>query len=221
MKNVQVGDRVASFVHGGRYVGVGSFARQSSLSLSFLCCSWDTEYKLGRCSEYIVTEGTLVWKVPENITFEEAAALGGVGPHTAFQALYLRLGIPKPSTPPSAPQQSIFIYGGSTSVGLYAIQLAKLSGLNVITSCSPRNFDLVKSLGATDAYDYSDTSNPAKIKAQYPELALGFDCIAEKGSAAFIAKSFGGQGGKIVTLLPVQQKDLDGVEGIELVQTLA
>jgi NADPH:quinone reductase-like Zn-dependent oxidoreductase len=141
--------------------------------------------------EYIQTEGSLVWKVPQNIAYEEAAALGGIGPHTAFQALYLRLAIPHPSTPAASPSQSIFIYGGSTSVGLYAIQLAKLSGLNVITSCSPRNFDLVKSLGATDAYDYSDASNPAKIKAKYPTLALGFDCIAEKGSTAFLAQSLG------------------------------
>jgi NADPH:quinone reductase-like Zn-dependent oxidoreductase len=158
--NVKVGDRVASFVHGGRYVGVGSFA------------------------QYIQTEGSLVWKVPDNITFEQAAALGGVGPHTAFQALYLRLAIPHPSTPATSPQ-SIFIYGGSTSVGLYAIQLAKLSGLHVITCCSPRNHDLVKSLGADEVVDYNDASAPAKLKAKHPTLALGFDCIAEKGEPSY------------------------------------
>jgi NADPH:quinone reductase-like Zn-dependent oxidoreductase len=103
---------------------------------------------------------------------------------------------------------------------LYAIQLAKLSGLNVITSCSPRNFDLVKSLGATDAYDYSDASNPAKIKAKYPTLALGFDCIAEKGSTAFLAQSLGSNGGKIVTLLPVQPENQGGVANVVVESTL-
>ena len=37
------------------------------------------------------------------------------------------------------------------SVGLFAIQLAKLSGYKVITAVSPKNFELVKSLGA-DAF---------------------------------------------------------------------
>lgn len=61
--HVKVGDRVAGFVHGGKDAGVGSFA------------------------EYCKTESDLVWIVPENIGFEEAAALGGVGPRE-FRLLF-------------------------------------------------------------------------------------------------------------------------------------
>ena len=48
-----------------------------------------------------------------------------------------------------------FIYGGSSSVGQYAIQLAKLSGYKVATVASPHNFELVKNFGADVVFDVS------------------------------------------------------------------
>lgn len=50
----------------------------------------------------------------------------------------------------------MLIWGGSTSVGCNAIQLARTAGYDVVTTCSPHNFDLVKSLGAAAAFDYRD-----------------------------------------------------------------
>jgi len=52
----------------------------------------------------------------------------------------------------------LFVYGGSSSVGQYAIQLAKLSGYNVVTTASKRNHELVKSLGADLVFDVSNQS---------------------------------------------------------------
>lgn len=49
----------------------------------------------------------------------------------------------------------LFVYGGSSSVGQYAIQLAKLSGYKVITTASKRNHELVKGLGADLVFDVS------------------------------------------------------------------
>jgi len=50
----------------------------------------------------------------------------------------------------------LFVYGGSSSVGQYAIQLAKLSGYKVVTTASKRNHELVKSLGADLVFDVSN-----------------------------------------------------------------
>jgi NADPH:quinone reductase-like Zn-dependent oxidoreductase len=93
VKHLAVGDRVAGFVHGGRFPDRGSFA------------------------DYIVTEGTQVWKVPQGTTDEEAAALGGIGPHTAVQALYMRHGLEQPQNP-SKDGKPFLVWGGATSVGL-------------------------------------------------------------------------------------------------------
>lgn len=47
------------------------------------------------------------------------------------------------------------------SVGMLAIQLAKVAGYKVITTCSPHNFDLVKALGADHVANVSIASRPA------------------------------------------------------------
>lgn len=41
------------------------------------------------------------------------------------------------------------------SLGLFSIQLGKLSGYKVVTTVSPKNFEIVKSLGANAAVDVS------------------------------------------------------------------
>lgn len=70
---------------------------------------------------------------------------------TAVQALYFRHGLPQPSSPLATPEPFL-VWGGATSVGLYAIQLAKLSGYQVIATASEKNFELVKSYGASAVY---------------------------------------------------------------------
>lgn len=57
------------------------------------------------------------------------------------------------------------VWGGSTSVGSNAIQLAAAAGYEVITTCSPRNFDYVKRLGASQAFDYRSNTVTSEIVA--------------------------------------------------------
>ncbi|KAF4637835.1 hypothetical protein G7Y89_g239 [Cudoniella acicularis] len=59
----------------------------------------------------------------------------------------------------------VLIYGGSTVCGTLGIQFAKLAGYKVITTCSPRNNELVKSRGADEVFDYNDPESAAKIRA--------------------------------------------------------
>lgn len=48
----------------------------------------------------------------------------------------------------------IFIMGGSTSVGQYCIQFCVLAGFKrILTTCSPKNYELVRSHGATHVFD--------------------------------------------------------------------
>lgn len=46
--------------------------------------------------------------------------------------------------------QHVFINGGSSGVGSMGIQIAKAYGCTVTTSCSGRNTELVKKLGADE-----------------------------------------------------------------------
>ncbi|GAA5957629.1 hypothetical protein JCM21900_000773 [Sporobolomyces salmonicolor] len=193
--NLKEGDRVASFVHGGLWEGEGSFA------------------------EYVKTEATLVWKVSENIDWEEAAASGGIAPLTAVQALYFRHKLAYPANP-TKDATPILVWGGSTSVGLYAIQLLKLSGYTVIATASEKNWPLLKQFGATSVYSYSDPEVSSKIAKDYPTLVHGFDCISEKGTTVQIAASFASKKGHVVTLLPVNDDNLKAFEQVKIEPTL-
>ena len=78
---------------------------------------------------------------PKNATPTQAAGLGIAG-LTAYQALEdiakLEAG------------QSVFVNGGSTAVGSFAIQLAKAKGAKVAASASGKNEQYVKDLGANE-----------------------------------------------------------------------
>ncbi|SCV68520.1 BQ2448_641 [Microbotryum intermedium] len=194
VKNVLEGDRVAGFIHGGK------------------------DHKHGSFAEYLKTESTLVWKVPDSVDSEEAAALGGIAPHTAFQALHLRLGIPQPSKPIST-SESLLVWGGSTSVGLYAVQFAALAGYKVVATSSPKNFDLVKKYGALSVFDYADDATPSKIQEEFPELALALDTISEKGTTLKTVQSFKGKG-HVVVLLSPSDEGLDKYPEVKIELTL-
>lgn len=180
-KQFKKGDRICGFAHGANAVQPedGSFA------------------------EYIVVKGDLQMKIPEHMSFQDAATLG-VGINTVGQALYQSLKLALP-TEPIKDATPILIYGGSTATGTMAIQFAKLSGYKVLTTCSPHNFDLVKSLGADEVYDYKDANSAASIrKSTNNNLKLVMDCISLEASAAFCDNAISTEGGEYSALLSVK-----------------
>ena len=101
------------------------------------------------------------------------------------------------------------IYGGSSAMGTMGVQLAALSGYRVISTCSPRNFQLVSAMGAAEVFDYKDPESIEKIKKL--DVKLIWDTISLESSAAFCAKviAHGGAYGKI---LDVEMKDRPDVK---------
>jgi NADPH:quinone reductase-like Zn-dependent oxidoreductase len=99
----------------------------------------------GTCAEYtIAKESELVLK-PDNLTFEEAAAV----PTSALAALHgLRAGRLERG-------QRVLIVGASGGVGTFQVQMAKSLGADVTAVCSTRNVELVRSIGADAVIDYT------------------------------------------------------------------
>ncbi|KAJ5628750.1 hypothetical protein N7490_010978 [Penicillium lividum] len=185
---LKVGDKVAGFVHGSN----------------------SDNQEDGAFAEHIVAKAVLQIKVPDNMSMEEAATLG-VGITTVGQALYQSLGLPLPTAPAATPF-AVLIYGGSTATGTLAIQFAKLSGLTVLTTCSPHNFDLVRRLGADYVFDYKSPTVGADICAAADgRLAHVFDCISNECSQAISAEAIGSAGGKYSSLTGIQKFPRDDV----------
>ena len=110
----------------------------------------------GGFQQYTVVLERMACPIPDTMPFEDAAVLP-LATSTAscalFQADQLGLRLPSPGSQPAG--QTVLVWGGSTSVGSNAIQLAVAAGYHVVTTASPRNFDYVRSLGATQAFDYN------------------------------------------------------------------
>jgi NADPH:quinone reductase-like Zn-dependent oxidoreductase len=71
------------------------------------------------------------------------------------------------------------IWGGSSSVGCNAVQLAVAAGYEVLTTASPRNFDLVKKLGPSEVFEYNGASIVDDLVGalERKELVGTLDCI--------------------------------------------
>ena len=175
------GDRVAGFLQGACSANErpGAFA-------NYLVCPWD-----------------LVWKVGDGMLLQEAAALNLCG-LTAAQALFFRMGLEVPfnwletpaltagleelrEKPPST--LSFFIYGASTSVGLYAAQLVRQSAesggrtIRLFGTAGPKHFKMLKAepYGYDGLLDYHDEDWPAKVHslANGTGVDYAYDCISE------------------------------------------
>jgi len=109
--------------------------------------------------QYTLTAASFTAKIPSDQSFDSAATVP-LGLDTAVTGMYgghYGAGITPPWAKNGSDSKSkgpIVIIGGSSSVGSYAIQLARLSGFYpIIATASPSNEHLIKSYGATHFFD--------------------------------------------------------------------
>jgi NADPH:quinone reductase-like Zn-dependent oxidoreductase len=164
---VEVGGSVTGFRAGDRVIGhaVGS--------------DKDTNQPAqGAFQHYTVLLETMACPIPDTLSFQDAAVLPLAVSTAAcglFQSDHLALRHPSASPDPEHREptgQTVLVWGGSTSVGSNAIQLAVAAGYEVITTASPRNFDYVRSLGADQVFDYNSPSAVSDIIAAFQGRTL-------------------------------------------------
>lgn len=101
---------------------------------------------LGAHAEYLcMAEDGLLAAKPDNVSFEEAAAI----PYGALTALSL---LHKANLQPG---QKVLVIGASGSIGSAAVQLARAMGASVTGVCGTPGLALVKELGAERVIDYT------------------------------------------------------------------
>jgi NADPH:quinone reductase-like Zn-dependent oxidoreductase len=99
----------------------------------------------GSFAEYARANGRRLALKPNNLSFEEAAAVPVSG-LAALQAVRDRAHV--------QPAQKVLIIGASGGVGTFAVQIAKALGAEVTGVCSTAKVDHVRSLGADRVIDY-------------------------------------------------------------------
>jgi len=120
--------------------------------------------RCGALAEYVAISEDLVALKPSNLTFAEAATVP-LACETSYQSLVTSARLKS--------GERVFINGGSGGTGTFGIQIAKYLGAEVATTCSERNIELVKSLGADHIIDYNK-KDPAEELHDYDVV---YDCV--------------------------------------------
>ncbi|KAF6834853.1 zinc-binding oxidoreductase [Colletotrichum musicola] len=113
----------------------------------------------GAFQKYTLVRSDCVAKIPDSLSFEQAAVLP-LALATAALGLFgeTELNLRRPSLEQLDNAETVLIWGGLTGVGGVAIQLARLAGYKVVATASPRNHKYVVGLGAEQVFDYHSTS---------------------------------------------------------------
>lgn len=110
----------------------------------------------GGYAEYVTLAEQLALPIPQNLSFEQAAAIAEVF-LTAHQALFWLAELQTAET--------VLIHAGASGVGTAAIQLAKLTGNQVIvTAGSDKKCEACRALGADLAINYKTESFAERVK---------------------------------------------------------
>jgi len=197
-----VGQGVTNFAVGDRVLHQGFFVN-----------------RLATFQQYTIIYSDIAAKIPPSISFDQAASIP-LGLATAAVGLFAPkrtggggAGFLAPWDEKNAGKhagQPIVIFGGSSSVGSYTVQLAKLAGFSpIITTSSPSNFDLVKSLGATHPVDRNSTTLVEEVKAiAGRDINIVYDAIslADTQPQAYEIVAEGGQLALVLPLTIPQDK---------------
>ena len=168
--------------YAGRVVAAGPNSKKVSTEdlkpgqLVFGKLDGPTQY--GTIAEYAIMPRTGCVPLPEGLSLDEAACIGTAA-LTAYQCI----------VPHIKSGDRVFINGGSGGVGSFGIQIAKVKGCHVTTSCSGANVELCKSLGADQVVDYKSKDVVAELK-KMPKFNLVVDNVGTPSELYWEAHNF-------------------------------
>ncbi|KAF2663034.1 GroES-like protein [Lophiostoma macrostomum CBS 122681] len=198
--NLKIGDRVAGFLQGA--------------------CS--VNERPGAFAEFLVVEWDLIWKIPEHVATESAAGVSLVA-LTAAQGMWFRLGLKAPFDYPQTMvfeehpdwkngrlkrdeegTSSFFVYGASTSVGLHAAQMVRLSAntsggkIRLFGAASKAKWGLLRSRPYEYEHlvDYRDQDWPQQVRKLSGGIGVNYvyDGISEGESVERALSTLGANG---------------------------
>lgn len=151
----------------------------------------------GAYAEYVSVPVEVLALKPKTLSFIEAAAFP-VGATLAWRALFDHAGL--------TAGQRVLIQGATSGMGVFAIQLAKWKGAQVIGAASTAaNLDFVRALGADMVVDYSTT--PVESVVQDADVVLHGGAAALSSSLAALRR-----GGTLISNASLGSKEQEQVQ---------
>ncbi|KAL4729007.1 fusarubin cluster-oxidoreductase [Fusarium chlamydosporum] len=166
----------------------------------------------GSYAEYGVSPAYTTFKLPDNTSFKEGAAIP-LTALTAACALFAHLKLSEPWLPaPDSERIPLVIWGASSAVGSYAVQLAKRANIHPLICIAGRAQEHVENLidrsKGDIIIDYRKGRDAVvqemKDCLKGTKLEYAFDAISEDGSYQTICDVLDHNTGKITLIIPTQ-----------------
>jgi NADPH:quinone reductase-like Zn-dependent oxidoreductase len=169
----------------------------------------------GGYAQFNLARAAIVWKIPENLDFVQAAAMPLAG-LTAWESLINRGRLHAGET--------IFIAAANGGVGSVAVQIAKAAGACVYATCSTRSMDFVKEIptvagnGPDRVFDYTQGDWSKEMHAALDQDAAaggGVDLVFDAAGkdvvlrASPLLKRGAEEVGRVVTIVNPEGKLAD------------
>lgn len=164
-------------------------------------------------ADYICVDAAEAAPMPKSLDFVRAASLPFVA-MTTWSALVDQVGLSAATTP----GKRVLIARGAGGVGSFAIQLMKAWGAHVAATCSTRNVEFVKNLGADIVVDYTK-QNVSDVLKDYDVV---FDSAFDMEDALLSTLKIGADASYVTIVSPkVKLADEFGVsEGLKRAEEL-
>lgn len=139
----------------------------------------------GATAEFCCAPQSAIAPKPARLTHTAAASVP-IGALTAWQGLFDRAKLQS--------GERVLVHGGSGSVGVFAIQLARRAGAHVITTASSRNQDFLLRLGAEQVIDYHSQ--------HFEDIVTGIDVVFDGVGGTTLNRSWDvlRPGGRLITI---------------------
>jgi NADPH:quinone reductase-like Zn-dependent oxidoreductase len=133
-------------------------------------------------------------------------------PHNSTQALFIRLGLNTPFPNPilvkvpTADPPAILIYSASTTIGLFAIELVRITRTpsgkpyRIFVTANPKHHAKLLASGVEAAFDYRSKTWIEEVRKASGGISVAYDCISEQESTAQISQTFVESGGTIAVV---------------------
>lgn len=187
---VDVGENVVDIKKGDRIVGHPNLScricRECTSGREYDCrqrkiWGFQTGPLWGGFAQYTYLPEVNVIKIPDNLSFQDAAAISMVG-LTSWHMLVTRANI--------QPGETVLIMGGSSGIGIAGIQIAKLFNCNVIaTSGNKEKMDKCLKLGADHVINHREPDWYKQVKGLVGRQ--GVDIIFEHIGKSVFAEELG------------------------------
>ena len=200
---VSVGSAVTRFKPGDRVTGLAMGLAAKHLS--------ETAFQ-----EHTIVHEANAALVPDSVDYAPAAVLP-LALSTAAPGMFLpapMLGLSWPQIPFAKPQgKTLLVWGGASTVGSNAIQLARAAGYDVVSTASAANFAYVEGLGAERVFDYKAEGVVGELVAflRHKDIAGVLDCVGAHEECVAVLKELKGSKVVATTKPPKNVEEQHGV----------